>query len=78
MKSKRYVVFSEREIKIMFDRVDSFPFHSKSNGTTESAVKPAKSILRKKKDSDQFMALLNYLNTPYQNSETSPFENFFH
>ncbi|GAB1611041.1 uncharacterized protein K02A2.6-like, partial [Argonauta hians] len=60
-----------------FNHVTSSPYHSRSNGKAESAVKTAKSILRKNKDGDQFLALLNYRNTPSQNSDTSPAQKFF-
>ena len=55
-----------------FEHNTSDPYHHQSNGKVESAVKTAKNILKKNKDGDQFLALLNYRNTPSQNSNTSP------
>ena len=60
-----------------FEHVTSSPYHSRSNGKAESAVKTAKSILRKNREEDQFLALLNHRNTPSQNSNTSPAQKFF-
>ena len=60
-----------------FEHRTSSPYDSKSNGKAESAVKTAKSILRKNKDGDQFLALLNYRNTPSQSIGTSPAQRFF-
>ena len=60
-----------------FEHRTSSPYNSKSNGKAESAVKTAKSILRKNKDGDQFLALLNYRNTPSQSTGTSPAQRFF-
>ena len=60
-----------------FEHITSSPYHSKSNGKAESAVKTAKTLLRKNKDGDQFLALLNHRNTPSQGSSTSPAQKFF-
>ena len=60
-----------------FEHNTSDPYHHQSNGKVESAVKTAKNILKKNKDGDQFLALLNYRNTPSQNSNTSPAQKFF-
>ncbi|GAB1608626.1 hypothetical protein Ahia01_001147000 [Argonauta hians] len=60
-----------------FRHITSSPYHSRSNGKAESAVKTAKSIMRKNKDEDQFLALLNHRNTPSQNSNSSPAQKFF-
>ena len=60
-----------------FDHRTSSPYNSKSNGKAESAVKTAKSLLRKNKEGDQFLALLNYRNTPSQSTGTSPAQRFF-
>ena len=60
-----------------FEHRTSSPYNSKSNGKAESAIKTAKSILRKNKDGDQFLALLNYRNTPNQSTGTSPTQCFF-
>jgi hypothetical protein len=51
------------------------PHHHQSNGKAEAAVKSAKSLLRKNKNCDQFLALLNYRNTP--RDTTSPSQRFF-
>ena len=40
-------------------------------------MKTAKSLLRKNKEGDQFLALLNYRNTPSQATGTSPVQRFF-
>ncbi|KAL8589341.1 hypothetical protein ACOMHN_052344 [Nucella lapillus] len=60
-----------------FEHRTSSPYNSKSNGKAESAVKTAKSLLRKNKEGDQFLALLNYRNTPSQSTGTSPAQRFF-
>ena len=62
---------------VWFEHRTSSPYNSKSNGKAESAVKTAKSILRKNKYGDQFLALLNYRNTPSQSTGTSPAQRFF-
>ena len=52
----------------------SSPGHSKSNGMAESAVKVAKQLIRKAQHShsDVYLAILDYRNTPAQNTNTSP------
>lgn len=56
------------------EHLTSSPYNSKGNGKAESAVKTAKRLLRKAKDSgsDQYMALLDYRNTPTQGVGSSP------
>ena len=46
------------------------PGNSKANGKVEAAVKTAKQLLRKTKDTH--LALLDYRNTPSQGTSTSP------
>ena len=57
----------------------SSPKHSQSNGQAESAVKMAKSILRKSLESnyDPYLAILDYRNTPSQGSDYSPAQKSF-
>ena len=52
----------------------SSPYHSQSNGKAESAVKIAKTLLKKarKDDADIYQAILNWRNTPTECSEYSP------
>jgi hypothetical protein len=52
----------------------SSPGHAQSNGKVENAVKSAKRIMRKakKSNSDPFIALLNFRNTPQQVTDYSP------
>ncbi|XP_041366819.1 uncharacterized protein K02A2.6-like [Gigantopelta aegis] len=60
-----------------FEHRTTSPYNSRANGKAESAVKTAKSLLRKNKEQDQFLALLNYRNTPTQATGTSPVQRFF-
>ena len=57
-----------------FEHVTSSPGHQQANGKAESAVKTAKRLLRKakKSDSDQYLAILDYRNTPTQGLGSSP------
>ena len=57
----------------------SSPHHQQGNGQAESAVKTAKRILTKCKESggDQFMALLDHRNTPSQGLDESPAQRLF-
>lgn len=57
-----------------FEHTPSSPGNSKANGKAESAVKTAKSLLRKALDSDKdpYMAILDYRNTPTQGMDSSP------
>ena len=69
--------FQQFAVDYDFVHDTSDPHHHQANGKVEAAVKTAKSILRKNKDGDQFLALLNYRNTTSQNSNTSPAQKFF-
>ena len=62
-----------------FDHLTSSPGHAKGNGKAESAVKIAKNLMRKAKDSgkDPYIALLDYRNTPTQGLNTSPAQRLF-
>ena len=57
-----------------FKHKTSSPGHAQSNGKVENAVKSAKRIMRKakKSNSDPFIALLNFRNTPQQVTDYSP------
>ena len=59
-----------------FTHTNSDPYNAKSNGKAESAVKSAKNLLRKNRTGDQFLALLNFRNTPSANTNTSPAQKF--
>ena len=50
-----------------FTHLTSSPYHSRSNGKAEVAVKIVKSLLRKD-DGDPFLAMLNWQNTPTESS----------
>jgi hypothetical protein len=62
-----------------FAHVISSPGNSRSNGKAEAAVKIAKNILRKCKSSntDPYIALLEYRNTPLQGLQYSPAQLLF-
>jgi hypothetical protein len=57
-----------------FQHKTSSPYHHQSNGRAEAAVKSAKTLLRKAKlaNSDPYLAMLEYRNTPSAEMETSP------
>ena len=55
-----------------FALVKSSPYHSRSNGKAESAVKIAKNILKKSREEDPYIALLAYRNSPQQGHVYSP------
>ena len=57
-----------------FKHKTSSPGHAQSNGKVETAVKSAKGIMRKtkKSNSDPFIALFNFRNTPQQVTDYSP------
>ena len=61
------------------DHVTSSPGNSKANGKAESAVKTAKRMFRKCKDSssDVYLALLDHRNTPTQGLLSSPAQRLF-
>ena len=69
--SSTFQHFSE---KWDFEHLLASPAHQQCNGKAESAVKSAKRIMRKNMDtnSDQFLALLDLLNTPTQAVGSSP------
>jgi transposase InsO family protein len=66
--------FNTFSTKYGFEHARSTPHHHQSNGKAESAVKQAKKMMRKCKDSgdDPYLALLTLRNTPQQHHETSP------
>ncbi len=66
--------FNEFTATYGFEHVRSSPHHHQSNGKAEAAVKQAKKMMRRCKDSgdDPFLALLTLRNTPQQHHETSP------
>ena len=57
-----------------FEHVTSSPHYPRSNGKAESAVKMAKRLLVKAVESgkDPYLAILDYRNTPMQESDFSP------
>ena len=55
--------FQQFAVDYDFEHDTSDPYHNQSNSKAESAVKTAKTILKKNKDWDQLLALLNYRNT---------------
>ncbi|XP_044182657.1 uncharacterized protein LOC122963306 [Acropora millepora] len=58
----------------MFQHITSSPHYSQSNGKAENAVKTVKRLLTKCKESGQseFLALLDWRNTPTEGVGTSP------
>jgi hypothetical protein len=66
--------FNTFSTKYEFKHVRSSPHHHKSNGMAESAVKQAKKMMKKCKESgdDPYLALLTIRNTPQQHHVTSP------
>ena len=54
--------------------MSSSPYHPKSNGKVESAVKIVKTLFKKAQrgDQDPWLALLDYRNTPTQGVDSSP------
>ena len=57
-----------------FKHVTSAPTYLQSNGKAEQAVKMAKRLMKcaLKADSDPYLALLDFRNTPTQGMDTSP------
>ena len=72
--SEKFCKFA-KEYDFILD--NNSPYHKQSNGKVESAVKTAKSLMRKNKDGDPFLALLNHRNTPSKDTNTSPAQKFF-
>ena len=72
--SEKFCSFA-RDYDFVLD--NNSPYHSQSNGKVESAVKTAKSLMRKNKSGDPFLALLNHRNTPSKDTNTSPAQKFF-
>ena len=71
--------FSSAEFSVFartwdFDHVTSSPKYPQSNGNAENAVKTVKRLFKKCKDSGQseFLALLDWRNTPTEGMGTSP------
>ena len=66
--------FNTFSTKYEFKHVRSSPHHHQSNGMAESAVKQAKKMMKKCKESgdDPYLALLTIRNTPQQHHVTSP------
>ena len=66
--------FSEFATQWEFHHVTSSPYHPKSNGNTESAVKIVKSLIKKaqRDNKDPWLSLLDYRNTPTTGMQTSP------
>ena len=62
-----------------FRHTTSSPRYPQSNGRAESAVKMAKSLMRKAvhANQDAWLAILEYRNTPVQSRGVSPVEQFF-
>ena len=63
----------------MFRHTTASPYHHRSNGMAESAVKMAKTLLRKAihEGSDAWLALLHHCNTPSMGFDTSPAQRLF-
>ena len=61
------------------NHVTSSPGHQQANGKAESAVKIVKNFIKKclKEDGDQYLALLEFRNTPKQDINKSPAEMMF-
>ena len=66
--------FSEFATQWEFQHVTSSPYHPKSNGKAESAVKIVKSLIKKaqRDNKDPWLSLLDYRNTPTTGMQTSP------
>ena len=62
-----------------FEHVTSSPRYPQSNGKAENAVKTVKMLFTKCQDSGQseYLALLDWRNTPSEGMETSPAQHFF-
>ena len=66
--------FKEFSTKYNFDHITSSPGYMPSNGKAESALKIAKKLMIKAKESetDPYLALLDYCNTPTEGMSSSP------
>ena len=66
--------FKNFAVNYDFEHVTSSPHYPRSNGKAESAVKMAKRLLVKAVESgkDPYLAILDYRNTPMQESDFSP------
>ena len=66
--------FAEFAKQWEFLHVTSSPYHPKSNGKAESAVKVVKSLFKKalKDNKDPWLSLLDYRNTPTAGMQSSP------
>ena len=67
--SHKYAQFAK---EYGFTMVKSSPYHSQGNGKAESAVKVAKTVLKKSRYEDPYLALLANRNTPQQSHTYSP------
>ena len=72
--------FSQFCLRKQIKRTKCSPYHHQRNGKVESAVKIAKSILRKTENSalNPYEALLDQHNTPTVNMTTSPSRRYLH
>ena len=66
--------FSEFATHWEFQHVTSSPYHPKSNGKAESAVKIVESLIKKaqRDNKESWLSLLDYRNTPTTGMQTSP------
>ena len=66
--------FAEFATQWEFQHVTSSPYHPKSNGKAESAVKIVKGLFKKanRDNKDPWLSLLDYRNTPTAGIQTSP------
>ena len=72
----RFKKFTE---KWAFNHIMSSPTHSQSNGKAENAVKTMKRLIMKCKlaNTDPYLAILEFRNTPSQYTNTSPTQRLF-
>jgi len=66
--------FAEFATQWEFQHVTSSPYHPKSNGKAESAMKIVKGLFKKanRDNKDPWLSLLDYRNTPTAGMQTSP------
>ena len=71
--------FTEFSKEWEFKHVTSSPYHPRSNGKAESAVKIVKNVFKKaiSDDKDPWLALLDYRNTPTEGVNSSPAQRLF-